>query len=65
MIGPSRGYILSYSKHDLSAGDTAQFSVQLTGSCDSAYTLVKGLYYQKGSGFTYQIQDTTFVKHCQ
>jgi hypothetical protein len=65
VIGPSRGYSLSYSKQDLSAGDTAQFSVQLIGSCDSTYALVKGLYYQKGSGLTYQIRDTTFVKHCQ
>jgi hypothetical protein len=65
VIGPSRGYSLSYSKQEVREGDTAHFSVQLMGSCDSAYALVKGLYYQKGGRLTYQIRDTTFVQHCQ
>jgi hypothetical protein len=65
VISPSRGYSLSYSKEEVREGNTAQFSVQFIGSCDSAYALLKGLYYQKGSGLTYQIRDTTFVQHCQ
>jgi hypothetical protein len=65
VIGPSRGYSLRYSKQEVREGDTAQFSVQLTGSCDSAYVLVKGFYYQKGGKLIYQIRDTAFVQHCQ
>jgi hypothetical protein len=63
-LGASRGYSLNYSKHDLPEGDTAQFSVQVVGSCDSAYVLIKGFYYQKGRVLTYQIQDTVFVQNC-
>lgn len=65
VIGPSRGYSLNYSKHELLDGDTAQFSVQVIGSCDSAYVVVKGLYYRKAHLLTYRIRDTAFVKNCQ
>lgn len=64
VIGPSRGYSLTYSKHELLAGDTAQFSVQVIGGCDSAYVLVKGLYYRKAHKLAYRIRDTTLVKNC-
>jgi hypothetical protein len=63
-IGAARGYSLSYSKQDLQPGDTAHFSVQVMGRCDSAYVLVKGWYSQQGQVLTYQVQDTVFVHSC-
>jgi hypothetical protein len=65
VIGDARGYSLSYSKQDLQPGDTAHFSVQVIGRCDSAYVLVKGWYSQKDQVLTYQVQDTVFVHNCQ
>jgi hypothetical protein len=65
VIGPPRGYSLTYSRRELQEGDTAHFRVQVVGSCDSAYVLVKGLYHQKSQVLSYQLRDTVFVNTCR
>lgn len=65
LVGEKRGSALIYSPEELREGDSAKFSVQITGACDSAYLLVRGTYRKQEQEWVHRVQDTLVIKKCQ
>ncbi|TGD77631.1 hypothetical protein [Hymenobacter wooponensis] len=64
-IGSSTGQTLHLSQEVIAEGDSATFSVAITGECDSAYIKLRGIYYKKDRQLYYRVTDTTQVNACK
>ena len=63
-IGATRGNALTFNP-DALAGDSASFSIQIQGECDSAYIKISGIYFKVDHTWKYIIKDTLQVNKCR
>ncbi|MBC6989433.1 hypothetical protein [Hymenobacter sp. BT491] len=64
IIGDKSGNHFTYGNEALSDGDTASFSVTVTGRCDSSYVKVLGYYYKRDNKIFNIITDTIIKSKC-